>query len=468
MYTINRAPCARWSDKFALCMLTVFCGFACRGSSESEATSESASTSGHLNIVGKVSDIPVEITSIIGSVTTSAKIEIAAKATDSQIASGTIIIDHFNAIIDSVDLSILKSGASGTAPIISMWLESGEQAVTYNDNDLTVSGNLTLISHYDDISVEMGPEHEFSDYSIPFKQVVNVSFTMKLYDNLESDPGSEIKVYNGQLLTLEFNVSSIGSFLSYDVIQDIANPADLTLSTGVDSLFFIKKWLPVIPVFYAPSEGDPPSSGVTFPGFQVSTDDIWGRLRNGFEWKTASVLAATRYKPDPVNRPNYIFTQTTACHAEQIVDLDDGGRFHWQNVDPYAIEVYFCKTLQPATQSALGPAYTGLAGTAEAGIIVTDDGGSSGIWESLLAHEMGHVFSFLHPADVVPPYPTGTTGTIMCPAKLYEGVGHPDIQAENHDPEIRNPLLYFQLLPEIPLSPDCTDGNDCGQCPSLP
>lgn len=127
--------------------------------------------------------------------------------------------------------------------------------------------------------------------------------------------------------------------------------------------------------------------------------------------------------------------------------------------DDDCIEIFFVENHDPVDLHGGGAASGG--GKATSQIVVSDAPATTGLNNTLLAHELGHVLDLKHPWYTGTDRPPGSYGTLMCGSGW--GNDNPLRNSQENKDNISNPLLKFTLK-RISANVDCIDNNDCGTC----
>ena len=127
--------------------------------------------------------------------------------------------------------------------------------------------------------------------------------------------------------------------------------------------------------------------------------------------------------------------------------------------DDDCIEIFFVENHDPVDLSGGGAAWSG--GTATTQIVVSDTPATTGLNNTLLVRELGHVLDLKHPSYMGTDRPPGSYGTLMCPSGW--GNDNPLRNSQENKDNISNPLLKFTLKKVI-VNVDWIENNDCGTC----
>lgn len=201
------------------------------------------------------------------------------------------------------------------------------------------------------------------------------------------------------------------------------------------------------PVGVKSSATDPSPTGTALAALKPGAVDIWKRVCVGFEWRPIMYVVNSSWK-------------TITEDAQEETDLRNS-----VNIDD-CIEVFFIEHWNPNCAHGGGVTFSG----GEAGSkIITSDDNDNGIDLLHLAHELGHVLDLKHPGSgcpsvACPDRVDGSFGTVMCPSG-YEN-DNPDVQSEENGELGNNPLTVPIVILSCP-DPDCTDSDDCGDCPGV-
>ena len=195
------------------------------------------------------------------------------------------------------------------------------------------------------------------------------------------------------------------------------------------------------------------------------------------------ILSSSR-DPDPTG--DYLALGMAGAHTEfnkadvtftvrpfkQVVNpawkVADTSELYWENSDNLrfsvedddCIEIFFVENHDPVDLHGGGAAWGG--GTATSQIVTSDAPVTTGLNNTLLAHELGHVLGLAHPwVASDESMTTASYGTLMCGSGW--GNDNPLRNSQENKDNISNPLLKFTLK-KVSATVDCIDNNDCGTC----
>lgn len=448
----------RNETRVSLALLFLFAG-SCTSPAQVEV-SESFTTGVDQSFIGAVDDANIDLETSLGNDSASFRIRMLAHSTAAELAAGTVNLEYFNIVLEGIDLSILKDGETGDLSVAGIVLDdTNAQSLTYNSSTKTLSGNVDVQLHHSLLAEEYGITTGADDF-IFVEEVIQGTAEIEylLDEEITSNPGSEPKVYNGQLLSLDLDFDPTNEL---EALVGTLDGATLLTHTAAARAFFNTERVIVIqPVFYY-DKVDPTKTPVTgghLPIIQPLADSVWADAGIKLVWKSSVNIEAMKgFGTDET---------PISCVTQSMLNAsikENSAPFPQQ--DPFAIEMYFTKKFCEASTSA-GAGFASGSGTVISRVMINEEapvGGSldpaNGGLDYIAGHELGHSLRIDHPNSPIISVPDGSEGTIMCPAAWlpdYDNyIGHLDIQSQLNVDTAFSALFDFSFIPPPTASPSC-------------
>ncbi len=321
------------------------------------------------------------------------------------------------------------------------------QTLKLNDKRNRLEGNITMYIDASAFSTTLVTERnqngeKYNDLyftpTVPAKLYISI--------DLEEPINETIKEVNLSRAKINISIEADGRRISNLNIASMK--LEMAVITQYELLplawFEIGKSLCIQPVNIMRVRFFPLSIDITGEGM------AFGEPQLRHEWRKNDVVFNIRNPMTIFRNQYYEFEESEAAGLLATVDEDD------------CIEVFFPHEFDPNDQWGGGACFG--SGTATAKVISSDENARMGIDFTHLAHEFGHVLGILHPWNSPRPEAVpGNTGTLMCGSGFAND--NPQINSEEHESMISNPLLRFVFMPLSSVTPDCTNDADCGACP---
>lgn len=207
----------------------------------------------------------------------------------------------------------------------------------------------------------------------------------------------------------------------------------------------------MLPVYFSDATASY-TTGSDFMSLFAYAEDAWLKAGVGLVPLPAITMADAAH-----------YSAAISCTTSQLRGAATSfALFDWR-LHPFAVEVFFCAHYDQYDWD--GGAHLYGVGTGDARAILTDDIDPN--WNTqILAHELGHALSLLHPTQLGR---SASHGTIMCTGSIPESstsmvyLDPPELNSEHNAALVSNPLLYGSLVRAPNANPDCVH-SDCGDC----
>jgi hypothetical protein len=379
----------------------------------------------------------------------------------------------FNVVFFGVPQRLLNKSSGDKLGALGFRIDRSEaQHLSYNENTKEISGSFNLVADADFLTQFTGASQN-SNYDTIETPVFHV--TAKLKINL-SEP---INLKRAEAITnpaaIDISITSQGATIRDNPIPPFTISLPFKQKTSIDigaSLnYVVAQSLCIQPVFLMRTDvnlGLPPTvsiqlSGTALPYGITGLRSEWGKANVVFDFRDPIILF------DNNNWDISIAHKGSFPTNEELVTpfTKAGGIFTKVNIDD-CVEMFFVNSITQANSSpAEDPTGGGMdvgLGTINTKIVINDNVSRAGKNPNILAHEVGHALSFVHPNIVSEIWVTASKGTVMCPSGSKKM--NPSINSSDNAYSLYNPLFMHKLHLKSGV-PDCSSSSDCGLCPEI-